>query len=101
VVFVPRFSYLASAWAHVACYSTMIVGSYLLSRKHYPIDYEKGKIILYILLALLMVLVVNRINYGSLAQEIGFNSLFILAFILLAEYLDKSISIFLKRASGE
>lgn len=97
VIFIPKYSYLASAWAHVACYGAMIIGSYLISRKHYPINYEKGKIVTYIALAVIIVLVVNNIEYSSLAKELLFNTLFIIGFIIIAEYRDKSLTVFLKR----
>ena len=50
VLFIPRYGYVASAWAHLICYSTMTILSYIWSRKHYKIDYNIGKIVLYILL---------------------------------------------------
>jgi O-antigen/teichoic acid export membrane protein len=97
IIFIPKYSYLASAWAHVACYGSMIIGSYLLSRKYYPINYEKGKIFVYMAAAVLIVLIVNSINYKSLAGELGFNTLFILAFIIFSEYMDGSVSVFIKK----
>ncbi len=97
IIFIPKYSYLASAWAHVACYGTMIIGSYLISRKYYPIEYEKGKILFYIVIAVIIVLLANNINYGSLIKELGFNTLLILGFIVLVEYMDKAVSVFLKR----
>jgi len=51
-VFIPRYSYVASAWAHLFCYSTMVILSYLWSRKHYVIPYRTGRIIAYIVLAI-------------------------------------------------
>ncbi len=97
IIFIPKYSYLASAWAHVACYGTMIIGSYLISRKYYPIEYEKGKILFYIVLAVIIVLLANKINYDSLVKEIGFNTLFIFGFIVIVEYMDKAVSVFIKR----
>ncbi len=97
VIFVPKYSYLASAWAHIACYGSMIIGSYLLSRKYYPINYEKGKIFVYILVAVIIVLAAGNINYGNISLELGINTLFILSFVALSEYLDKAISVFFRR----
>ncbi|MBN1132210.1 MAG: oligosaccharide flippase family protein [Bacteroidales bacterium] len=54
VLFIPRYGYVASAWAHLVCYSVMTVLSYLWSRKHYKIDYATGKIGTYILIALVL-----------------------------------------------
>lgn len=54
VVFIPRYGYVASAWAHLLCYSVMVLLSYLWSRKHYPIPYKTGRILFYMALALLI-----------------------------------------------
>lgn len=47
-LFIPRFGYVASAWAHLFCYSTMVIISYLWSRKYYAIPYRTGRILAYI-----------------------------------------------------
>jgi O-antigen/teichoic acid export membrane protein len=51
LLFVPRYGYVASAWAHLLCYSTMVVISYGWSRKHFPIPYRTGRILAYMALA--------------------------------------------------
>ena len=56
VLFIPRYGYVASAWAHLICYSTMVVISYLWSRKHYAIPYRTGRILAYIALAVFIYL---------------------------------------------
>lgn len=56
VLFIPRFGYVASAWAHLFCYSTMVIISYLWSRKHYAIPYATGRILAYIALAVFIYL---------------------------------------------
>jgi O-antigen/teichoic acid export membrane protein len=97
VIFVPKYGYMASAWAHIACYSVMIAGSYFLSRKHYPISYELGKIGAYIGTAIAIIIIVSQINYRNLATEIIINTLFIIVFLVVAEVKDKGVSIFFKR----
>jgi O-antigen/teichoic acid export membrane protein len=54
LLFVPKFGYLASAWATLACYGSMMVASYLLGRKYYPVPYELGKLGGMVLAALLL-----------------------------------------------
>jgi O-antigen/teichoic acid export membrane protein len=56
VMFIPRFGYVASAWAHLLCYSIMVVLSYLWSRKYFPIPYKTVRILIYIGLALVIYL---------------------------------------------
>ena len=54
VIFIPRYGYLASAWAHLLCYSLMVFLSYMWSRKHYRIDYKIGRIGIYMVVALVI-----------------------------------------------
>ena len=51
IVFVPRYGYMASAWAGVAGYGTSMVLSYLAGRRYYPIDYPLKDIGLYTIMA--------------------------------------------------
>ena len=55
-VFIPKYGYLASAWAHLICYSTMVLVSYLCSRKHYAIPYRVLRILAYMGLAIVIYL---------------------------------------------
>ena len=47
-IFIPVYGYAASAWAHLVCYSVMVVLSYAWSRKHYAIPYKTVAILIYI-----------------------------------------------------
>lgn len=46
VVFMPKYSYWAAAFAHLASYVVMFVISAVLGQKHYPIPYRWGRIAL-------------------------------------------------------
>lgn len=46
MVFMPRYSYHAAAWGHIASYLTMLVLTATLGRKHYPIPYNWGVVLL-------------------------------------------------------
>lgn len=46
VIFMPRFSYWASAFGHLLSYLTMLIVSILLGNKHYPIPYNWKKILI-------------------------------------------------------
>ncbi len=54
IIFVKKFSYYASAVAHICSYGVMIVLSYSIGRKYYKIDYNLPRIAEYIILALLI-----------------------------------------------
>jgi O-antigen/teichoic acid export membrane protein len=52
VLFIPRYGYVASAWAHLLCYTVMVTMSYLWSRKYYKIPYRILRLTGYLALAL-------------------------------------------------
>lgn len=51
LVFVPHYGYIACAWAAFASYGSMMVASYLIGRRYYPIDYKLPRLAGYTLLA--------------------------------------------------
>jgi len=96
ILFIPSFGYMASAWAHVASYGSMIIFSFIFAEKHYKVDYEMKKVFSYFILAIAMVLFGYFYNYKSIGMEIGINSILILVFIAYAQYKDKVLTVFLK-----
>ena len=46
LVFMPRYSYHAAAWGHIASYMTMLLLTAFLGRRHYPIPYDWGVVLL-------------------------------------------------------
>jgi len=52
IILIPRIGYYGSALASLASYIVMLIISYYLSRKYYPIKYELKKISLYVIIAL-------------------------------------------------
>lgn len=51
---VPIMGYMGSAWAALACYSVMMIASYLVGRIKFPIGYEVKRLTGYFLFALLL-----------------------------------------------
>jgi O-antigen/teichoic acid export membrane protein len=47
-LFIPRYGMWASAWATFACYATMMVLSYFLGQKYYPVPYGIRKLSMYL-----------------------------------------------------
>jgi O-antigen/teichoic acid export membrane protein len=40
IAFIPEYNYMASAWATFACYGSMMVASFFLGQKYYPVPYN-------------------------------------------------------------
>ena len=47
---VPVFGYEGAAWAHLVCYGSMTLVSWLLGRRYYPVPYDLKRVGAYILL---------------------------------------------------
>lgn len=52
---IPRFGYYGAAWATFIVYFCMMIASYVLGRKHYPIPYDIKKVIGYPIFVVLIV----------------------------------------------
>lgn len=51
-VFIPRIGFMGAAWATLAAYFSMLVTSYMVGQKHYPIPYNVKDITFYLLLTI-------------------------------------------------
>ncbi len=98
LIFVPIYGYIASAWAHIACYGIMVLGSFMLCRIFYPIPYETMKILIYILISVIIVIAARNIPYGNTIIEILVNTIFIGLFVLMVEKKEKALSRFFNKS---
>ena len=57
VLFIPTYSYMASAWTSLIAYTVMMVLSYIWGQKNYPIPYHLKKNLAYIISSILIVFV--------------------------------------------
>lgn len=53
VVLVPVWGYMGCAWASFACYALMMIVSYFMGQRRYPIDYKPMRLVCYIVLTLI------------------------------------------------
>lgn len=56
ILLIPQFHYLGAALATFFCYLLMMIASYLLGQKYYPIPYAKKKLIAYLLIVSILYL---------------------------------------------
>lgn len=91
VIFMPRFGYMAAAWGYLFSYLAMVVFSYYLSRKHYPIPYDWRTIGLYFGAGIAIYGFGTFTAPESLLLKYSLNTLYIIAFaffILKNENID-------------
>jgi len=88
---IPYFSYMASAWATLICYGTMMYVSYKWGQKVYPIPYATKKLIAYFVITLLLYgiyLLVELITKNN-AARLSIASFELIAFILFVARIEK------------
>lgn len=90
VVLVPKYGYTGAAWAHLACYFTMVILSFAIGRKHYPIRYDLRNILFYFLVAIGIYFLSQNINISNLVLMFVVNGLLILGFLLIVYLLEKN-----------
>lgn len=84
VLGVPHWGFMAAAWASLVCNALMLLMSYLLGQKYYPIQYDWHKIIRATLLALLFFFVGMWIHPSSIALRLTLRSLLLLLYLVLS-----------------
>lgn len=82
IIFVPRFGYVACAWAAFACYFAMMFLSWLIGQKYYPINYDLKSIAKYTVLALLLFGVAAWVNIDNLILRLAFRTGLLLIYIV-------------------
>lgn len=85
IILIPKFSYMGSAWVSMLAYATMMVISYLLGQKHYPIPYNLKKILVYLILSTIIVFT----SFFLFNRNIYIGNAMLIAFIAGIAYFEK------------
>jgi O-antigen/teichoic acid export membrane protein len=97
ILLIPAYGYMASAWAHVASYGTMIIMSFIFAEKRYKIEYKMIKLVPYFIVAIGMVVFSQLYHYKNLVYELLINSVLIISFIAFAQAKDKILQVFFRK----
>ena len=81
VLFIPKFGYMASAWATLICYAGMALVSYLLGQKYYPVEYSVSSFVKYFGLALLLYFGFTYTNAMFALPPFVLSTVFMLVFL--------------------
>jgi O-antigen/teichoic acid export membrane protein len=96
IVFIPYFSYVASAWSRFICYFVIIIISYLLGQKYYRINYPVKVIAQYFGLSIILFLIITYLRVPNTIIDLIKNTLIFGAFIYYMERKEQIITIFYK-----
>jgi O-antigen/teichoic acid export membrane protein len=77
VVLIPKYSYMASAWTSMMAYLIIMVISYLLGQKYYPIPYNVKRMVSYLSVSVLLV----YLSFYIFKQNIYIGNLLFILFL--------------------
>lgn len=81
--------YIGSAWATFICYGLMMVLSYLIGQRYFPIKYNLKKFFGYLGLSFLLYLISTVITPDSRLLSMAFHTLLILIYGLVVVWVEK------------
>lgn len=90
VFLIPKYGYMASAWATLIVYGAQMVASYVLGQKYYPIKYNIRKFGLYFGFALVLFFIAKAIAIEDGILQFFVNNTLIVLFVLLVYVMEKS-----------
>ncbi len=85
LILIPRFSYMGSAWVSMLAYFVMMVLSYVLGQKHYPIPYNLKKILAYLIVSTVIVFA----SFFIFNRNIYIGNALLIAFVASIVYFEK------------
>ena len=81
VFFIPKYSYMACAWAGFCGYGVAMLLSYLIGQNKYPIDYDLKSIGIYVLLAAALYSAAYFLEIENLWIRLFFRTVLLLIFL--------------------
>lgn len=92
---IPKFGYMGSAWVSMITYFTMMVISYVLGQKHYPIPYNLKRILLYLVISV----AIGFSSFFLFNKNIFIGNALLILFLAIVYFLEKNeLKRFFKKA---
>ena len=82
---IEKIGFIAAAWATLAAYGTMMLLSFILGQKHYPVPYNLKQILSYLSLAIVLSFVALKTN-----SNYYLNTLIVLVFLSIIVVIEKN-----------
>lgn len=93
IVLIPKFDYLGAAWTTFICYFSMMVISYLLGQKYYPVNYDLKKIIFYLVSAVIVYSIsyftIKIFDIQSVGIRLTINTILLILYLGCIVWLNK------------
>jgi O-antigen/teichoic acid export membrane protein len=81
IIFIPLFSYMGAAWVSTVSFFVMMVLSWALGKKYYPISYDLKSAARYTLIGAILYVIGMHVQIESTVLRLGFRSILLLIFV--------------------
>lgn len=88
LILIPRMGYQGSAWATFICYAMMMLVSFVLGHKYYPIPYNYKRLLFYPALAVMFCLPTALLHLPSLALKYALAAIIVVIYCVVAYSCD-------------
>jgi O-antigen/teichoic acid export membrane protein len=85
----PLHGFYGSAWATFICYLTMMILSYLIGQKYFPVKYNLAKFAGYLGLSVILYGISCIVTIHSIVVRIGFHTLLLIVFVGIVMLIEK------------
>lgn len=82
IALVPRYGYIASAWASVAGYGIITLLSYFIGQKKYRVDYPLKDIASYAVITIALFTLSRMVGIDNTIARLAFNTLLLVLFVI-------------------
>jgi O-antigen/teichoic acid export membrane protein len=82
-IFIPRYGYTASAWAHFICYLSMVIFSYFIGQHFYRIRYDLKVFLLYAILPVVIFIFAKWLNLSFSGAKIAVHTALFMFYIIV------------------
>jgi O-antigen/teichoic acid export membrane protein len=85
IILIPKYSYMGSAWVSMFAYLIIMVISYVLGQKYYPIPYNLKRMLMYLFCAIVLV----YLSFWVFHRNIYIGNALLLGFLAAIAYFEK------------
>src|SRR6201991_2212872 len=86
IILIPKYSYMGSAWVSMMAYFIIMVISYILGQRHYPIPYNLKRISVYLVTSLILVF----LSFYVFNRNVYIGNILLAAFIAGIVFFEKN-----------
>lgn len=101
ILLIPLYSYHACAWIHLVTNFVMLSLTYLIGQRFYKINYDIGRILLYVILALVFYFIGNALKTDREYINIAIGLFFVSVYVFICNKRENLFNVFLEKNESE